>query len=227
MLNKRLACIAACVPKDSRVVDVGCDHAYLAIELIEKNIARAVVASDVVAGPVAAARKNIQGRALQDKIKLIQANGLQGVQKGEVDCVIIAGMGAGVIIDILEAGQEVLKACSTLILQPMVGVELLRKWLAEHSWQLEHEYLLEENEIMYEILVSKPALEPYELNLSECYLGKLKKQELFPRYLEQLIKKQEKILVSLEKARCTEQTIQKREKVKMILQLLREARYES
>lgn len=227
MLNKRLACIAACVPKNSRVVDVGCDHAYLAIELIDRGIACTVVASDIVAGPIAAARKNIQNRALQDKIKLVQANGLQGVQKGEVDCVIIAGMGAGVIIDILEAGQDVIEECNILVLQPMVGIELLRKWLASHSWQIEQEYLIEENGIVYEILVSKPASKAVELSLAECYLGKLGKQELFPRYLEQLIKKQEKILAALDKAKCTEQIVQKRKKTARILQILREAYDES
>ena len=222
MLNNRLQCIANCVPKGAKVIDVGCDHAYLAIKLIVDEIAEAVVASDVVSGPVAAAQKNITKYGLQNKIKVIQANGVQGIQPAEVDCIIIAGMGAGVIIEILEAGKAVLQECKTLVLQPMVGVELIRTWLAENYWQITAEHLVEDNEILYEIIVAKPSKDKQELSLREKYFGKLESELLFPRYRQELIAKQEKIQASLKKARPNECVRKKYTALEELLQTLKE-----
>ena len=227
MLNNRLACILGCVPAKARVIDVGCDHAYLAIELVKRGLVTRVIASDIVAGPIAAARKNIQSYALEDKIKVVQASGLAGVEPGEIDCVIIAGMGAGVIIDILTAGKNVLQEGTTLILQPMVAVELLRRWLADNAWQIKTECLVEDNEIIYEVLIAQPAQKKYLLSMREIYLGKLAKQKLFPKYVSQLLAKQERIQAALKKAKSNVTIQEKQLETATIIKILREAQDES
>lgn len=46
LLNERLKAVAQLVPKNAKVIDVGCDHAYLSIYLKQHHIATKVVASD-------------------------------------------------------------------------------------------------------------------------------------------------------------------------------------
>lgn len=227
MLNNRLLTIANNVPTQARVVDVGCDHAYLAIYLMQHKSVQSVIASDIVDGPVEAARKNIQQAGLTKQIKLVQADGLAGVQPGEVDCVIIAGMGAGTIIDILTTGQQVVDKCQTLILQPMIATDKLRCWLAEHGWVCAHEQLCVDAGRLYEIIVAQPTQKAYTISKLEALVGNLADDELFARHLQNLIDRQTQLLNSLQLAVKTEQISAKIEECRTLLDSLQEVKYEN
>lgn len=227
MLNNRLLTIANNVPNQARVVDVGCDHAYLAIYLMQHKSVQSVIASDIVDGPVEAARKNIQQAGLTKQIKLVQADGLAGVQPGEVDCVIIAGMGAGTIIEILTAGQQVIDKCQTLILQPMIAADRLRCWLAEHGWACAHEELCLDAGRLYEIIVARPTQKAYTISTLQALIGNLSEHELFVRHLQNLIGKQTQLLNSLQLAVKTEQIAAKIEECQKLLESLQEVKDES
>ena len=58
-LSNRLLMNASMVTKGSRVADIGCDHAYVSIWLLQNNIATKVIAMDVNEGPVKRAKENI------------------------------------------------------------------------------------------------------------------------------------------------------------------------
>ena len=227
MLNNRLLAIADYVPENAKILDVGCDHAYLSIYLAQHKNPQAVIASDIVSGPVDAARKNIRMAGLQDKIRLIQADGVLGVKPGEVDCVIIAGMGAGTIIEILTAGGEIVKHCDTLILQPMIGADKLRIWLSDNSWSCTQETLCLDNNRLYEIIVAKPAPSAYEINKLQALVGNLQEHELFEQHLQNLIDKYQQLADSLRKATDITQVQDRIDECEYLLEKLREAKYES
>lgn len=163
-ISKRLQTIARYCPKGARVADIGSDHALLASYLLVNGIASEVIAGELNEGPYQAALKQIHTLQARDRASVRKGDGLAVLNPGEADVVCIAGMGGQLIASILEAGQDKLKGVSRLILQPNVGEEVVRRWFLEHGWQLIDETILEEDGIIYEILVAErgePAA-PYE-----------------------------------------------------------------
>jgi tRNA (adenine22-N1)-methyltransferase len=153
-LSKRLASVAVMVPKGSVVADIGTDHGYLPAYLVMSRISPYVIATDVNKGPLAAAANLISLLAVGKKIDLRLGDGLTVLMPGEVETIVIAGMGASTMIKILDQTPEVLSQAKRLILQPMRNVPRLRTWLAEHQWEIKDEELIWEDEIFYEIVAA-------------------------------------------------------------------------
>ncbi|OGX60786.1 MAG: hypothetical protein A2189_03285 [Paenibacillus sp. RIFOXYA1_FULL_44_5] len=151
-LSKRLQQIANLVPKHGKLADIGSDHALLPTYLIQLGKIDYAVAGEVNAGPFAAAQKQIKEAGVSAQVSVRQGNGLEVVEAGEIDVVIIAGMGGSLITDILEAGLEKLIGVKRLILQPNVAEERVRRWLNQHHWFVEEEYIVEEDGQIYEII---------------------------------------------------------------------------
>jgi len=163
MISKRLQTIASYCPRGSRVADIGSDHALLASYLLLNDIASFVIAGELNEGPYQAACKQIHSLHVRDRASVRKGNGLAVLSPGEVDVICIAGMGGQLIASILEEGKTKLPDVRRLILQPNVGEEIVRRWLMENGWQLIDETILEEDDILYEILVAEPGdpLAPY------------------------------------------------------------------
>ncbi|SHJ79653.1 tRNA (adenine(22)-N(1))-methyltransferase [Paramaledivibacter caminithermalis] len=152
-LTPRLKIIADLVPKGNVVADIGTDHAYLPVYLIKNNIANKVIAIDINAGPLDNAKKNIKRYNLQNNIETRIGSGLQPIRPNEIDAAIIAGMGGLLVIDILEQSKDVLETIDTLILQPMVAQDEVRKWLHKNNFKIDNEKLAKEGNKLYEIMV--------------------------------------------------------------------------
>lgn len=158
-LSARLTQIADFVPIGSVVADIGTDHGFLAIHLIDTGRSPRVVGSDINTGPYHIARRAILSRGLEKQIELRLGDGLKVLTLGEVDVVVLAGMGGHTICDVLTAGQPVLAAIKRLVLQPMRDVVLVRRWLWEHGWGLADEELVHEDRHYYVILAAEPGQE--------------------------------------------------------------------
>lgn len=158
-LSKRLAAVAGHVPPGAVVADIGTDHAYLAIYLIETGSAEWVVAGDVNRGPYEAALANIRSRGLQHSIDLRIGEGLRVLRPGEVDVVVLAGLGGRTICNILGEGRPVLERLKRLVLQPMRDLAMVRGWLLENGWRLVDEEMVREDGHYYVIMVAEPGTE--------------------------------------------------------------------
>ena len=152
-MDDRLKTIAAFVVEGSRVADIGTDHAQLAIELIGSGRASKVIAADLNAGPLEAARKNISAAGLEDRIDVRLGDGLTVLEAGEVDAVCMAGMGGALMVEILS--NDVSRSLGRLILQPMNAVERVRQWLELNGWAIVDEDLAEAGGIVYEIICAE------------------------------------------------------------------------
>lgn len=153
-LSKRLQTIADRVTKGSRVADIGSDHALLPVYLLQAGKCSSAIAGEINDGPLQAARRSIAEAGLAKAIQARKGNGLAVLQAGEADTVTIAGMGGSLMAEILEDGRLTgkLEGVRELVLQPNVGEEIVRRWLAEHGFVLQQETILEEDGKVYEVL---------------------------------------------------------------------------
>ncbi len=101
-LSKRLKAVAGLVTEGASVADIGTDHGYVPIWLIQSGRATKVIAMDVNEGPLERARGHIRSKRLENVIFTRKSDGLQALHVGEADTMIAAGMGGGLVIRILE-----------------------------------------------------------------------------------------------------------------------------
>ena len=144
-LSKRLQAVADLVTEGASVADIGTDHGYIPIYLIEYHIAEKVIALDINRGPLERARMHVVGHGLKGKIETRLSDGLEKVLPGEVDTMIAAGMGGGLVIKILTEGYPVVEILDTMILQPQSEIAQVRAYLRTHGFRiLEEEMILED-----------------------------------------------------------------------------------
>ncbi len=154
-IDKRLETIAALVPPHCVLADIGTDHAYLPVWLLEQGKIDHAIAGDIAEGPCQAARNTVAMHNLASQVEVRIGSGLSVLAPGEADCIAIAGMGAATIISILEADMEIAKGAQLLVLQPMAGAAALRAWLIGNGWQLVAEELVDDEPHFYEIIAAQ------------------------------------------------------------------------
>ncbi len=152
VLSERLQAIADFVPNGACVADIGCDHALLSIYLAKSGQATRVLACDIKEGPLSVARKNVQKAGMAEKIELRLCNGLDAVAPGEVDTVVIAGMGGEMMVDILTRAPWLQNPGVTLLLQPMSRPEVLRAYLYRTGFTVATERVITEHGHSYTLM---------------------------------------------------------------------------
>ena len=134
-LDKRLSLMAEMMTKDGFGIDVGTDHGYLAVALIQQGRAEKMIASDINEAPLASAESCIRENGLSDRITTVLTNGLIGIDLSEITDIFIAGMGGILISEILSARlPDILD--KNLVLQPMTQAPALRTWLSENGFAI-------------------------------------------------------------------------------------------
>ncbi len=152
-LGPRLQTIANFVPPGARLGDIGTDHAYLPLALVADGKITGAVAIDVHKGPYQSALNAVYSTGLADRIDVRFGDGLEPLVPGEVDALVLAGMGGVTILEILNNKPEVLHEVSTLILQPQGAEGRVRESLGSRGWRLKDEVLIEEANRVYTVIV--------------------------------------------------------------------------
>ncbi|MGM0471606.1 MAG: tRNA (adenine(22)-N(1))-methyltransferase [Bacillota bacterium] len=153
-LSTRLLTVIDLISQPYSVADIGTDHAYLPIYLAQNFNCQRLIAGDSKLKPYQIAQQNIEEADLTNEIKLRLGNGLSVLTAGEVRSIVIAGLGANTICEIIANQQQIAMSAAELILQPMKGTAKLRKWLIEHGFQLTQEGLAQEGDRFYQVLVA-------------------------------------------------------------------------
>ena len=196
MISKRLELVASFVPQGAILLDVGSDHAYLPIELIERGQIESAIAGEVVEGPYQSAVKNVEAHGLKEKIQVRLANGLAAFEEADqVSVITIAGMGGRLIARILEEGLDKLADVERLILQPNNREDDLRIWLQNHGFEIVAENILEEAGKFYEILVVEAG--QMKLSASDVRFGPFLSKEVSPVFVQKWQKEAEKLEFAL------------------------------
>ena len=222
-LSQRLQALADMVDKGCCVGDIGTDHAQLPCYLVEKGIARKVIAADINALPLAGAQKRITELGLDAQISTRLGNGLSILEPGEVEVVTISGMGGSLMSDILQAGEAVVRSLKQLVLQPNLAAHLLRRWAVEHGWHIEQEKLLYEEGRYYVVIALRPGAGA-ELSEADLWLGPeliAARQPLLVEYVRKEWQAEKIILEQVAKS-DSDEARQKRQKLEAKWENIRE-----
>lgn len=196
-INNRLKKISEFINNNSFILDVGCDHALLDIYacLNKKNVF--AIASDINNKPLEKAKETILKYKLNKKITIIQADGIKGITD-KVDTIIISGMGAILITNILKKDNNLLKNVNRLIICPNNEEELVRKEITKLGFKIVDEALVEDKNFIYPIIVFEKGIERIsktKINYGPVLL--IRKGNLYQKYYLKRLNTYKKILNNL------------------------------
>ncbi len=213
---KRIELLAS-LAKDSKcLADIGCDHGLISITAVLKYNVLYAYACDVNQMPLNSALKNIIANNLEDKITTILSNGFENV-KFDFDTTIIAGMGGGLIIEIIKDFVDKLKG-KKIILQPNKDAYMLRKFMQENNFSLTLEYAIFDAKKYYEILVYEEGKNNYsELELK---YGPLLIKNKDTNFIKRISSKKENLSKSLKLAKQNENIYNIQKQIKEIDEVL-------
>lgn len=151
-LSKRLQAIADLIRPCEVLADVGTDHGYIPIYAVEQKIAKKAIAMDINQGPLWRAASHIAGHGLEAYIETRCCDGVSALEPGEVDCVVIAGMGGGLMQKIMTEGEAVLSGVKELILQPQSEIGRFRRFLRDRDYAIQQEDMIFEDGKFYPMM---------------------------------------------------------------------------
>ena len=186
-LSKRLKAAANLVRQGSVLADIGCDHGYVPVYLVQSGIIKSAVASDINEGPLSSCERLVKENQLEDKIKCVLSNGLESINLDEVDDILIAGMGGELIAEILSnADSEKLKE-KHIIINPMTHPEIARKFLYDNGFEIQNEIIVKDGRHYYAIAdaIKMGAAIPY--TKTDLFIGKTQINENNRGYFEHLL----------------------------------------
>ena len=177
LLQPRLQLLSELIPENARLADIGTDHGYLPVALIQQGKIQSAIASDIGEEPLEHAKRTAEEYGISG-IDFRLCSGLDGISPKEADTVVIAGMGGETMISILSAAPWT-RENMLLLLQPMTKIEDLRRWLGENGYDFEKERLVWDKGNLYPIFVVRGGqarkLSAVEQELSEAIQKKLMK----------------------------------------------------
>lgn len=213
-LSKRLQHLADMVSKDTILADVGTDHGYIPIYLLENKKIQKAYAMDIGKGPLQRAKEHIAECGLGDYIETRLSDGVAALSPGEAKTILIAGMGGGLVIHILSEGKSVVAAADELILQPQSEIERVREYLYQNGFVIDWEDMVCEDGKYYpmmHICIKKTENKKKSYSTEEWQLiyryGEHLLQErhaVLHAYLLYRLSQYEQITKSLEKQQITE-----------------------
>lgn len=202
-LSKRLETVASMVTKGNRAADVGCDHGFVPIWLVENGISPSAVAADVRPGPLARAKEHIKEHGLEDKIQTRLSDGLEKILPGEAETLIMSGIGGILMLRLLKDGRESAKSFQELILSPQSELEQVRRSLVQDGYFIEYEHVLCDEGKFYFIFHVVVKKDERDWREEEYRFGKeicREDTQVFLAYLEKEKRQYMQILEKMEQA---------------------------
>ena len=197
-ISDRLLACASFVNPGDRVADVGCDHGYLGIHLLLRNIARSVIAADLREGPLQSARDNAAIYGTADRMEFILSDGVERLPH-DFDTLVCAGMGGETMISILEKAPWLRDSRYRLILQCQFKTHLLRRYLSENGYEIREERVLRDGRFLYTVMEACYCPRAAKLTPGQWYIPPVMLEAPdpdFPRYFRWIRGELDKIVTS-------------------------------
>lgn len=205
-MDARLRLIASLIPNSIGFADIGTDHGYLPAYMAFRGYSGHIIAADIKKIPLSTAVNTAREYGVEDKISFRLCDGLDAIDPNEIDTIIIAGMGGDTISGILDRAEWCMDGKFLLLLQPMTKCEILRYWLSYNGFEILREDLISDNGETYQIISARFTGANMALSDAELFTGKYElacKNELFYAELTRLIRRFERALGGMDKAKRT------------------------
>lgn len=151
-ISDRLKTAASLIREGAVLADVGTDHGYVPIYLLEQKKIKSAIAMDINKGPLERAREHIHLYGMDAYIQTRLSDGVAALEKGEADSILVAGMGGGLVMHILEEGKDICQAAGELILQPQSELCSVRDYLAKNGYMIDAERMVFEDGKYYPMM---------------------------------------------------------------------------
>ncbi len=195
-ISDRLMTVASMIPEGGILADVGTDHGYVPIRLLQEGKIDAAIAMDVNEGPLARAKEHAVENGLADKITLRLSDGLEKLHAGEADTLLIAGMGGKLMARILRDGEAVFSQMKTAVLQPQSDIDEVRSFVLAHGFKIIDEKMLIDDGKYYTVMKAvKGNCEDY--SKAELVFGRINIEKNSP-VLRALIERDQRIYRGIE-----------------------------
>ena len=207
-VSKRLQAIAEMVSTGGCVADVGCDHAYTSIYMIEKKLASRVIAMDVKTGPLERAKAHVREYHQQDVIDVRLSDGLAALSPGEVDTILISGMGGALMARLLSDYPNITQSVKELVLQPQSELPKFRQHIHKLGFYLDDEEMIVDEGKIYTIIRAKFGHEQTPYTNEEYLFGRIlmrKKSPVWVKFMQVETEKTRKLLDILGQGNTIEQ----------------------
>lgn len=223
-LTPRLQAVAGLVPPCQCMADIGTDHGYVPLYLLQAGRIQRAVASDINEGPARRAEAHCKREQAGRLVSVRVGPGLSPLRPGEAEGAVIAGMGGLMICSILEEGAAMADTLAWFVLQPQNHVGDLRQWLADHGYVIVNEVLAAEKHWLYQVLLvqhgAMPPMLPIERDVG--LLAYRSNDPLFPAFLCQQIQKQSMVIEGINVATASERSRRARAQAEHTKALLEE-----
>lgn len=173
-INKRLRTAASLVRDGAILADVGTDHAYLPIYLLEQGKIEKAILSDINEGPLNKARENVKKYGFEDKAEFFLCDGASALSGLGITDYTICGMGGELIADIIDKAPEIKNEKINLILQPMSKQEVLRRYLFENGFEINNEVYVTDECKHYVCILAHFSGKTQDFSDADVYFGKEK-----------------------------------------------------
>lgn len=155
-LSGRLQAVASLVTAGHRVADIGTDHAYIPIYLVQEGLSASAIAMDVNRGPLKRAKEHVKQNGMEGRIELRLSDGFEKLEPSQADTAVIAGMGGPLMLRILEAYPETVRSLRELVLQPQSETAKVRAFLLEKGFLFIREDMVKDDGKYYPMMKVAP-----------------------------------------------------------------------
>ena len=154
-ISDRIKAICGAVTSGETIADIGTDHAYVPLILYKNNVSPHVIMCDISAGSLSKAKKSFTNSEIDmPESSFRVGDGIDVIEKWEVDALIIAGLGGVTIVDILSNDIDKLQSFKKLILQPRNNSGPLRSFLYRYGFDITDNKLVKEGKFSCEVIVA-------------------------------------------------------------------------
>ena len=200
-LSKRLEVVAKMISPGGVIADIGTDHGYVPIYLIENNICEKVFAADINKGPLERAEEHIREHGLKDRITTVLSNGMEKLGGNNINKVIIAGMGGELICKIMDE-SPIMDEIEEIVLSPHSDIYKVRKNIISNNFSIVDEKMVKDSEKYYIVIRAVKTMDNDDNDYNEfelMYGRKLfdNKDKVFLEYLERKVDKYNNIMDGL------------------------------
>ena len=214
MNNKRIEAISQLIDNDESVIDIGCDHGFLAKMLRIKGNNKLIICSDNKIGPLNNARNNLIG---YDNINFELTDGVDNIDT-VCDVCVLAGMGHNTVISIIENNESYFRNCKKIIIQVNSVVAQMRQYLSNHKFQIIDECMVYDYKY-YQIMVVKSGQQ--QLNELQIEFGPVlleKKGDVFLQCYQKQLNHFQSLLSTLPESHPDRSQLSKKiEQIKSVL----------